>query len=103
MFRELLGLGRFGYYFKLESAKIPFTFPMAKTKTMVLVFGFSFPFSAGFYRKSGFLVPGKVVLVFGFSFCPREGGWGIFASFVYFLFPEAHGDDILTFAPQDMQ
>ena len=38
----------------IESAKIPFTLPMAKTKTMVLVFGFSFPFSAGFQGKSGF-------------------------------------------------
>ena len=34
-----------------ESAKIPFTLRMAKTKTMVLVFGFSFPFSAGFQGK----------------------------------------------------
>ena len=40
--------------YTLESAKIPFTLPMAKTKTMVLVFGFSFPFSAGFQGKSGF-------------------------------------------------
>ena len=30
----------------LERAKIPFTLHMAKTKTMVLVVGFSFPFSA---------------------------------------------------------
>ena len=41
-------------YLHLESAKIPFTLPMGKTKTMVLVFGFSFPFSAGFQGKSGF-------------------------------------------------
>ena len=33
------------WVFFLESAKIPFTLPMSKTKTMVLVFGFSFPFS----------------------------------------------------------
>ena len=38
----------------LAAAKIPFTLPMAKTKTMVLVFGFSFPLSVGFQGKSGF-------------------------------------------------
>ena len=38
---------------QLEGAKIPFTLPTAKTKTMVLVFGFNFPFSAGFQGKSG--------------------------------------------------
>ena len=43
---------------------------MAKTKTMVFVFGFSFPLSAGFQGKSGFsfFFREKVVLVSGFSF-----------------------------------
>ena len=57
----------------LESAEIPFTLRMAKTKTMVLVFGFSFPFSAGFQGKSGFSFGKKVVLVFGFSFASEKG------------------------------
>ena len=42
----------------LESAKVTFTLAMAKTKTMILVVGFSFPFSARFQGKSG-LVSGK--------------------------------------------
>ena len=50
----LSGGGKEVAYIKtLESAEIPFTLRMAKTKTMVLVFGFSFPFSAGFQGKSG--------------------------------------------------
>ena len=55
----------------LESAKTPCARPMAKTKSMVLVFGFSFPFPAGFQGKGG-SVSAKVVLAFGFSFCLRE-------------------------------
>ena len=42
-----------------DGAKIPFTFPMAKTQTMVLVFGFSLPFSASFQGKSGFSLEKK--------------------------------------------
>ena len=45
---------------------------MAKTKTMVLVFGFSFPFLLGFQGKSGFSF-GKSGFSFWFQFCPREG------------------------------
>ena len=37
---------------------------MAKTNTMVLVFGFSFPFSAGFQGKSGFSFGKSPVLPF---------------------------------------
>ena len=51
---------------------MPFTLLMAKTKAMVLVFGFSFPVSACFQGKSGFSF-GKVGLVFGFKFGLREG------------------------------
>ena len=65
----------------VEGAKWPFTLPMAKTKPMVLVFGFSFPFSAGFQGQV-VLVSGKVVLVFGFSFwfqfLALEEGFGYF-------------------------
>ena len=46
---------------------------MAKTKTMVLVFGFSFPFSAGFQGKSGFL-GGRFRIFFFFSARGGEGG-----------------------------
>ena len=56
----------------LEIAQIPFTLPMAKTKAMVLVLVFSFPFSAGFQGKSGFSF-GKLILVFAFTLCLRAG------------------------------
>ena len=36
-------------------------------------FWFQFPFSAGFQGKSGFSFGEKVVSVFAFSFCLREG------------------------------
>ena len=43
-------------------------------KTMVLAFGFSFPFSSGFQGKVALVSKEKVVLVFGFQFfCPSEG------------------------------
>ena len=67
----------------LESAKIPFTLRMAKTKTMVLVFGFSFPFSAGFQGKSGFSF-GRKWFYFLVSVLPQRRGWGLFASFEYY-------------------
>ena len=45
---------------------------MAKSKTMVLVFGFSFPFLP-VSKDEVVLVSGKSGFIFGFSFCPREG------------------------------
>ena len=60
----------------LESAKIPFTLPMTETKTTVLVFGFSFPFSAGFQGKSGFSFAKKWFLFLA-SVLPKRRGWGI--------------------------
>ena len=56
----------------LESAEIPLTLRIAKTKTMVLVFGFSFPFLP-VSKEKVVLVSGKVVLVFGFSFASEKG------------------------------
>ena len=49
-FRHFRGFSRlFGVSGQLESGKTPFALLMAaKTKTMVFVFGFDFPFSAGF-------------------------------------------------------
>ena len=46
---------------------------MAKTKTMVLLFGFSFPLSLPASKKKVVLVSGKSGFSFWFQFCPREG------------------------------
>ena len=53
---------------------------MAKTKTMVLVFGFSFPCCANF-QGSGGLVSGESGFSFWFLLLPERGGSGHFASF----------------------
>ena len=45
---------------------------MAKAKAMVLVFGFNLHFLSNSKEKV-VLLSGKVVLAFGFNFCPREG------------------------------
>ena len=62
---------------ELENAEIPFTLRMAKTKTMVLAFGFSFPFLP-VSKQKGFLVSGQVVLVFGFIFASERERVGVF-------------------------
>ena len=54
---------------QIRECEIPFPIRIAKAKTMVSIFGFSLPFSAGFQGKSG--------LVFGFSFGLRERGGGV--------------------------
>ena len=63
----------------LESAKIPFTLRMAKTKIMVLVLGFSSLFLP-FFKENVVLVSGKSGFSYWFQFCPREG-LAYFASF----------------------
>ena len=61
---------------KLECARIPFTLSMVKTKTMVLVFGFNFPFCR-FPGKSGFNF-GEKRFYFLVWVLPERRGWGIF-------------------------
>ena len=56
------------------------TLPMAKTKTMVLVFGFSFPFLR-VSKEKVVLVSRKSGFSFWFQFLPERRGWGISASF----------------------
>ena len=65
----------------LESAKIPFTLPMAKAETMLLVLflvcvSFFLPAS----KEKVDLVSGEVGFSFWFRFLPETSGWGIFAT-----------------------
>ena len=53
---------------------------MAKTKTMVIVFGFSFPCLPVSKEKVA-LISGEIGFSYWFRFSPTRRGWGILACF----------------------
>ena len=61
---------------------------MAGTETMVLVFGFTFPFSTSFQGKMLSASGNKWGFSFWLSFGLDQGGWDIFARFDAPLTPE---------------